>query len=332
MTDMVVTGLGIVVPGVAKPTQALDPVPAHSPGWFDVAAALPGRGYRWLPPACQYLLAAARSALEDAGDPLAGLPVERRGVVVGTNNASMALMDRMDRTIIDADAAELSPLSAPFFAMSLFASRLSTEHRICGFNLTVNTPRTAGLDALQVGARALAAGRAELLVAGATEEVLPAGEPGRQAGDVGAAVLVCEPLARVAERGATGYGVVRTRAAFLVPGAAGVPVSPVDVSPVDVSTMDSSWAEVCGAESPSVEAVLDDSPVGAAVQSWLAAQRAAVTFTTARAGCLTPLRRLVGLLATGAVDRVVLTAGAEGNVALTRLRPCAANTRDPAGS
>lgn len=319
MTDMVVTGLGIVAPGVAKPTQALDPVLVHSPGWFDVAAALPGRGYRRLPPACQYLLAAAQSALEDAGDPLGSLPVERRGVAIGTNNASVALLDRMDRTIIDADAAELSPLSAPFFAMSLFASRLSTEHHICGFNLTVNTPRTAALDALQIGARALAVGRAELLVTGATEEALPGSEPGHQASDVGAAVLICEPPARVAERGGTGYGIVRTRAAFLVPyGPGGTEES--------VSTLDSSWADVCGAEPTSVEAVLDDSPVGAAVQSWLAAQRVAVTVTTARAGCLTPLRRLVGLLATGVADRVVITAAAEGNVALTRLTPFAANT------
>jgi 3-oxoacyl-[acyl-carrier-protein] synthase II len=163
---------------------------------------------------------------------------------------------------------------------------------------------------------------AELLVAGATEEALPDSEPGHQASDVGAAVLICEPAARVAERGGTGYGVVRTRAVFLAPGEAGV----------SVSALDASWAEMCSAESPPVEAVLDDSPVGAAVESWLASQSFAVTVTTARAGCLMPLRRLVGLLATGVVDRMVVTAGAEGNVALARLTPFAADTVDPSES
>ena len=325
MTDMVVTGLGVVAPGVAKPTQALEPALAPTPGWFDVAAALPGRGYRRMPPACQYLLAAARSALEDACDPLTSLSAELRGVAVGTNNASIALMDRIDRTIIDADAAELSPLTAPFFAMSLFASRLSTEHGICGFNLTVNTPRTAGFDALQVGARALAAGRAQLLVAGATEDVLPDSQPGHLASDVGAAVLICEPVARVIERGGTSYGVVRTRTAFLAPDAP-------DAAEVAASTLDPCWSELCGGAPPRVEAVLDDSPVGAAVARWLAAQPTEVTVIPARAGCLTPLQRLVGLLATGAADRLVITAGAEGNVALARLTPGTTNTVDASGS
>ncbi|MFD7946672.1 beta-ketoacyl synthase N-terminal-like domain-containing protein, partial [Streptomyces sp. NPDC059744] len=180
MSALEVLGVGVCLPGTDKPTEALSPAVTGipGPGWLDVAAALPGRGYKRLPSACQYLLAATGNALADADGALSAVPAERRGVVVGTDNAGMALLDEQDRTIIGQGADAIAPLTAPYFAMSLFASRLATEHRVNGFTLTVNSPRTAALDALGAGARALAADRADVLVVRATQVSLPDGEPG----------------------------------------------------------------------------------------------------------------------------------------------------------
>jgi 3-oxoacyl-[acyl-carrier-protein] synthase II len=296
---MVITGLGVVAPGVGKPAEALAPATKPEPGWFDVAMALPGRGYKRLPPACQYLLAATRAAITDADDPLLSVDPTRRAAVVGTNNAGAELLEQIDRTIIDSGSGELSPITAPFMAMSSFASRLSTEHAIQGFNLTTNSPRTAGLDAIGIAARALRSKRADLLVVGATENAPP---PGQSTGapDVGAAVLVCEPVEVAVVRGATVYGTCRVRSFFLDPARPDTSILP--------------------AELPHVDTVLDDSPVGEAVRAW------APTHTEHTVdldcGCLTPMRVLLGLLATGEdrpVQRAVLTASAEGTVALAEL-------------
>jgi 3-oxoacyl-[acyl-carrier-protein] synthase II len=320
MADMVVTGLGVVAPGVGKPAEALDPAVAPEPGWFDLATALPGRGYRRLPPACQYLLAAARAGIADAGDCLSGVDTRRRGVVIGTNNASAALLESMDRTIIDSDAGELAPLPAPFMAMSTFASRLSTEHTIHGFNLTANSPRTAGLEAVALGTRALAFGRAAVLIVGAAEDAPPPEQLDTAHADVGAAVLVCEPAEVAAARGAAVYGTCVVRTAFLDPDRPAA-------ATLDSWPLDQAWAAMTAGPRPAhVDAVLDDSPVCAAVGGWLAARVGAAETTVHPAhvdgGCLAPLRRVLGLLATGQHEpapRLVVTASAEGNVALARL-------------
>jgi 3-oxoacyl-[acyl-carrier-protein] synthase II len=324
--DLVVTGLGVSLPGVADPAGALPagerPVTAAAPDWFDLATALPGRGYRWLPRACQYLLAAARAALGDAGDPLTGVPPERRGLVVGTNNAIATLLDEMDTAVVERDADELSPLTAPYVAMSVVVSRLAIEHAIRGFSLTVNSPRTAGLEALQHAARTLTAGRADIFVVGATEEVLPDNEPGHDRSDVGAVAMVCAPAASVAGKAGKVYGTCRVRTAFLGPG----------ISPG--GALDGPWRLLCGTtdEAPPVTAVLDDSPTGAAVGEWLSGRATRLTTAPAGSGCLSPLRHLVGLLATVDSDRLVVTAAAEGNVALCRLTPAAGIERPDGGS
>jgi 3-oxoacyl-[acyl-carrier-protein] synthase II len=299
--SMVITGLGIVAPGVGKPAEALITTP--EPDWFDVAAALPGRGYKRLPRACQYLLAAAKLAIADAGDPLSSVDSTRRGVVAGTNNAGADLLETIDRTIIGSDSGELSPLTAPFMAMSSFASRLSTEFAIQGFNLTTNSPGTAGLDAVGIAARALRTGRADVLIVGATEDAPPPGQR-NELPDVGAAVLICEPAGKAAARGTAVYGTCQVRSVFLNP------VTP-DTAALDrLSHVDT------------IDAVLDDSPVSETVRGWLSGKNVTEHATGLDGGCLTPMRVLLGLLTTGDHEparRAVLTASAEGTVALAEL-------------
>lgn len=284
---MVITGLGLVAP-------------TADPDWFDVRTALPGRGYKRLPRACQYLLAATRAAIADAGDPLAATEPTRRAAVVGTNNAGATLLEEMDRTIIDSDSGELSPITAPFMAMSSFASRLSTEHAIQGFNLTTNSPRTAGLDAIGIAARALRTKRADVFIVGATEDAPPP-EQSMGAPDVGAAVMICESTQAAAQRGACVYGTCRIRSFFLDPADPDTSTLPTGVSVTDT--------------------VLDGSPVGEAVRAWARANEEHAVEVDG--GCLTPVRIMLGLLARDTdqpVSHTVITASAEGTVALAELQ------------
>ncbi|MFG1796129.1 beta-ketoacyl synthase N-terminal-like domain-containing protein [Nocardia sp. NPDC049149] len=312
---LAVTACGIVAPGVAGPAAALRPAPEPGADWFDPATALPGRGYKKVPEAGQYLLAAARAALAaDAGAAVTATDPDRVGIVVGTNNAGAETLEAMDRTIIDGAAEELSPARTPYMAMSLFVSRLSMEHRVNGLSLTVNSPATAGIDAIGVAARALAVGRAAVLLVGAVEAPPPRHRFAGSA-DCGAALLICESADVAAARGARVHGYCSARSAFLDPSAP-------DAAPVLEQLLGEALS---GPDAVTVDAVLDDSPVGVAVAQWLSAHVGAdlltLTHTVADAGCLTPIRLLVGRLAapTAPRRRLVLTAAVHGNLALADL-------------
>ena len=308
---LAVAGLGITAPGILAPDGALSPAGAADPEWFQAAVALPGRGYRRLPPACKYLLAAARLAISDAGDRLSGTEPDRRAAVMATNNAAAALMEELDYLIIREGAAELPPSSSPYMVMSLFASRLSVEHHITGFNLTVNSPVTAGLDAIAIASRAIAAGRASTVLVGAVEEALSPSQEDGAGSQAGAAVLYCEPAAT----GIARYGTCQTRSAFLNPEAASGDAAAAILE------------RLAGDDPPSrIDAVLDDSAVGTAVARWLdrlAGEREIVLVpTTTQGGCLAPVQRVVGLLAqdhAAPARRAVLAAAALGTIALTEL-------------
>ncbi|MFI6978586.1 beta-ketoacyl synthase N-terminal-like domain-containing protein [Embleya sp. NPDC050154] len=319
---MRVTGLGVITPGANRPDRALGPRLAPIPGWFEVAEALPGRGYRRLPAGCLHLLAAARAAALDTGPWFTEVPAHRRAAVVGTNNAGAALIEEFDRTIIDLGAAELPPARVPYMAMSMFAARLAPEHLLRGFDLTTNSPAVAGLDALQSAARALAAGRASVVLAGAVEEPPSAAQQaGARSGavpaDIGAAVVVCEPE-ETPTGGAGVYGYCSTYSAFLP--------DPDSARAV----LEVLWEQLAqdGAAPHHIDTVLDDSAIGAAVAARLTELAPDGEITTVPAatggGCLTPVRRVVGRLGTagGLADRVaVVAASAHGHLSITDITP-----------
>jgi 3-oxoacyl-[acyl-carrier-protein] synthase II len=313
-----VLGLGMIAPGAVRPADALEPTVEPLGDWFDPEALLPGRGYRRLPPGCRYLLAAARSAVADTGAWFAGLPAPDRAAVIGGNNAGATLQDDFDRTVIDTGAADLSPARVPYMALSMFGGRLAPEHGLRAFVLATNSPAVAGLEAVQAAARALAAGRATAVLVGAVEDRPAPVQGGGCEHDLGAAVLVCVPEgAPVA--GERSYGRCSVRGAFV--GAAGGVPETSDV-------LDPLWKELLADGPPvaRIDAVLDDSPAGAAVAAWLTARAGdhAVTVLARPPGCgsLAPLRRVVGRLAAGTPGRVVVLAGsAHGHVSIAEVLP-----------
>ncbi|MDI2125662.1 beta-ketoacyl synthase N-terminal-like domain-containing protein [Yinghuangia seranimata] len=315
-----VVGLGMTAPGALRPEHALELHGEAPPDWFDAEVLLPGRGYRKLPPGCRYLLAAARSALADTGAWFADLPAQEKAAVIGGNNAGATLQDDFDHTVIATGAADLSPARVPYMALSMFAGRLAPEHGLRAFSLAANSPAVAGLEALQTAARALAAGRATAVLAGAVEDRPAQAQGGGAAHDVGAAVLVCVSEGAPAA-GELVYGHCSVRGAF-VGEAPGVP----EVSDV----LDPLWKDLA-AEGPPlarIDAVLDDSPAGEAVAAWLTARAGDRAITAVArppgSGSLAPLRRVVGRLAAGPPERaVVLAVSAHGHVAMADVVPSA---------
>ncbi|AGP57562.1 3-oxoacyl-ACP synthase [Streptomyces rapamycinicus NRRL 5491] len=306
---------------------------------FDFRTALGRHGYKYLPAASQYFLAAAKRALAQAGpDALAAVGPEERGAAVGTNSAAVALHHTMDRTVTATGAGDLSPVTAPYFSINLFGSRLATEHDLKGFNLTFTSPRIAGLEALQTGQRALATGRARRLLAGATEETLPEGEPGADTSEAGAVALVLEPEPAARSRGVAVLGRVGVRSFFLPPKVA---ASAEGAERAAALLRDALDALGHRPDRPlAVTAVLDGSPVGEALAAALD-EKALGGWTLAGepervpagAGALEPVARVA--VALGAPDghpHAVVTAAAEGNAAVCLVTPGAAVCLVPPGA
>jgi 3-oxoacyl-[acyl-carrier-protein] synthase II len=199
IAELVVTGIGTVGSGTAGPGTD------NGTPWFDVHKELGRRGYRYLPPVAHYLLAAARKAFADSGG-VDHCPAERRGAAIGTSWALRPLFDELDETIVNGHSDELSPATAPFFAVNAVAGRLSSEHELRAFSLTLTSPAIAGLEAVEAGARAMRAGRCDLLLTAATEHV-----PGAEQGAV---AMTMETRTRAEQRGAVIHGSCHVASVF----------------------------------------------------------------------------------------------------------------------
>ena len=314
--ELVVTGIGSISPWGSDPAQLrLGPgyTPAAQEHWFDAATELKGRrGFKYAPPACGYLLAATRRAIEDAGDVLACVPETRRGMAVGTNVGIVGLLDAMDETVTSASADQLSPASAPYFSVNTIAGRVSMEYAIKGWNLTLTSPRSAGLEAIMTGARAVAAGRSTLLLAGAFEARVPRHHGGVDVSEAGASMLVLEPRSAAADRGAKSYGSCAV-ATFFVP----------DDTAVGGEALHLVKRVITDTSTPPLAASLiaDDSPVSTAVAEQLRSFGLDVDITPAGAGALLPMLHVAHGLARGGDPHIVATASGDGTCALAVLRP-----------
>lgn len=322
--ELTVTGIGLISPrGDDASAASTSDRPVPSDGWFDHRAELGRRGYKYLPAASQYFLAACNRALRTSGG-CEHVPAEERGAAVGTNSGAEALHSAMDETIVKTGAAGLSPATAPFFSINLFGSRAAMEHAFKGFNLTLTSPRTAGLEALRTGLRSLRLGRASWLLAGATEDALTVLDPGTPGSEAGAVALVLEPAAAAAARGATPLGGISVRTGFLPPHKAERSEGTELVrrllgTALGRGRAGDAAAPAAWAPPEEVTAVLDDSPVSTAVTRALGGAARPVP---AGSGCLEPLLQTAGALARGGTEcAAVVTAAPTGEIAVCRISP-----------
>jgi 3-oxoacyl-[acyl-carrier-protein] synthase II len=199
-----------------------------------------------------------------------------------------------DRTVTDGSADDLSPVTAPFFAINALAGRAAGEHAIQGFTLTTTSPRVGGLQAWETGARAATAGRCDLLVVAATEH-------GAGAGDGSVAVLL-ESRERAAARGATVFGACRVRTGH-------VP-STADPDRVTAYVLDLVERVGAGPDVP-VRLIADDSVTGRLVA---AALHDRVTPAPADRGCVAPVQAVCDAL-DGPGTTLIVTASSTGHIA-----------------
>lgn len=253
---VIVTGVGVVAPcgtglgqfwaGLARPAEpaVVRRVPGFDPARWGIARVQARRLDRF----AQFGLAAAGQALVDAGllpDPtgtgaLAGVDPDRVGVLVGSGIGGAPSWENQAGVRAQRGDRAVSPLTVPLVMPNAAAAAVSMRWDLRGPCETVSTACATGTHAIAGAARWIAAGRADLALAGGAEAALT---PTNVAGytnmralsptgvsrpfDVdrdgfcigeGAAVLVLEEAQHAANRGARGYvelaGVASTADAY----------------------------------------------------------------------------------------------------------------------
>ncbi|MET9922580.1 beta-ketoacyl synthase N-terminal-like domain-containing protein [Streptomyces sp. NPDC006435] len=187
---VLITSVGVVAedPGAAG---------EHPDGtWFAPAEHLGRRGWKYYSPATRYLLAAGNLALGRRHDdpPLTGGPSLRFGVVTGTQYAIAHVHRRMNHVLSTEGVRGISPAEVPGFSMSTPGSQLAITTGARAFSVTLTNPFTAGLEAVHFATTALRTGRADRVVAAATDQA-PAGDQRRGQYDGAAAVVLSTPEA-----------------------------------------------------------------------------------------------------------------------------------------
>ncbi len=197
---VVVTGLGMVSPlgtdvesswaailegksGIA-PIQNFDTsaLPVHFGGQvddFDTEQWLPARDARRMDPFIHYAAAAASQAWQDAGIEITRDNAGRSGAIVGSGIGGLGSIEKNTLLLHREGARRISPFFVPGSIINMAAGYLAVRYGLQGVNLATVTACASGMHAIAVSARLIAAGDAELMLAGGAEcAITPLGVAG----------------------------------------------------------------------------------------------------------------------------------------------------------
>ena len=172
---VVVTGLGVVSPaGIGAdafwrglqipPTDAVE----RRVTGFVAAEWMPERSARRLDRFTQLAVAAGRMALEDRGE-VADLDPSRAGVHLGTGIGGAGTLETQVGVLAERGPGRVSPFTIPMVMPNAGAAALSLGHGFEGPSETLTTACAAGTHSIGAGARLVADGRCDVVLAGGAE-------------------------------------------------------------------------------------------------------------------------------------------------------------------
>lgn len=233
---VVVTGLGVVSPagiGLDAFWKGLQSVPEPArkrevPG-FDPSPWLSGKEARHLDRFTHFAIAAADMALQDCGD-VPDIPPHRVGVQLGTGIGGVGTLETQVGVLAARGPNRVSPFTIPMVMPNAGAAAVSLRYGFQGPCETLTTACAAGTHSVAAGARMIADGRCDVVLAGGAESSMTpttvaaftimtalsksgvsrpfdAGRDGFCIAE-GAAVLVLEEREAALARGARVYGEV----------------------------------------------------------------------------------------------------------------------------
>ena len=238
VTDIVVTGLGVVTAagiGVAPLLELLrsggnilTPVPPELAGgegysWgkahsFKATGLIPPLKARKMDRCSQFGVAATGMALKDSGIDPKAMDSERIGIALGCGFGGVTNSTEFLGRYFSDGAAGLAPMLFPNTVPNAPASNASIEHGLKGPNVTFVQRFCSAESAFLMACRFIAEGRADIMLTGGADELLPlmiegfyaTGQLRRYAScfGEGSAILVLENASHAARRGAEAKGSV----------------------------------------------------------------------------------------------------------------------------
>ncbi len=185
---VVITGVGVIAPnGIGKEAfwkaleqgrSGIKPVTSFDTTYFKTKLAgecvdfkveefLGSKGLRNLDRSSKLVCSAVKLALEDAALEINEENTDDTGVVTATTLSISGDMAKFTREMMEEGPRFVNPALFPPTTMNFPSSQISIRYKIEGFNTTISTGYTAGLDALKYAVDFIKSGRAKaVLVAG----------------------------------------------------------------------------------------------------------------------------------------------------------------------
>lgn len=128
---------------------------------------------------CQYAVAAAKEALEDAAIDMEKEDPFRVGVSVGSGIGALQTVEREHKKLLEKGPSRVNPLMVPLMICNMAAGNVSIQFGLKGKSINVVTACATGTNSIGEAFRAIQYGEAEVMVAGGTESsVTPIGVSG----------------------------------------------------------------------------------------------------------------------------------------------------------
>lgn len=118
---------------------------------------------------CQFAMAAAKEAVEDAGLDLESLNKERLGVLVGSGIGGLGTIEKEVKTLIEKGPNRVSPLFIPMAISNMAAGNIAIKYGAKGICTSVVTACATGTNAIGDALRLLQYGAADVIIAGGAE-------------------------------------------------------------------------------------------------------------------------------------------------------------------
>ena len=175
---VVVTGVGVVAPagtGADAFWQGLRTPPADRQQRrvddFDATAWMPPSSARRLDRFTQLAVVAGQLAMDDRGDVPVADPA-RAGVQLGTGMGGVSTLEVQVGVLAERGPGRVSPFTIPMVMPNAGAAALSLRFGLQGPCETITTACAAGTHSIGAGARLIADGRCDLVLAGGAESLM----------------------------------------------------------------------------------------------------------------------------------------------------------------
>jgi 3-oxoacyl-[acyl-carrier-protein] synthase II len=150
---------------------------------FDVSKYIPPKEAKRLDVFCQYAIAAADEAMEQAGLPKniaeSSIDPTRFGVIVSSGIGGLATMSAQDEILISRGPGKISPLLIPMMIGDLAAGNISIRYGAQGPNMGLVTACATGCHSIGEAFWAIKRDDAEIMLAGGSEaSIVPLGFAG----------------------------------------------------------------------------------------------------------------------------------------------------------